>query len=59
MLGNLSVTFGNAWWLIAIPLFVPPLIAMSIKSLSGLGQGPAGRCNPVPHGRGHAHSSPG
>ncbi|MDB5351623.1 MAG: putative rane protein, partial [Planctomycetota bacterium] len=38
MLGNLSVTFGNAWWLIAIPLFVPPLIAMSIKSLSGLGK---------------------
>ena len=37
MLGNHSVTFGNIWWLIAIPLIVPPLIAMSLKSLSGLG----------------------
>ena len=38
MLGNLSVTFLNPWWLVAIPLLVPPLIAMSIKSLSGLGR---------------------
>src|SRR4051812_14444734 len=38
MLGNLSVTFGNPWWLLAIPLLLPPLIGMSIKSLSGLGK---------------------
>ena len=38
MLGNQSVTFLNPWWLIAIPLLVPPLIAMSVKSLSGLGR---------------------
>ena len=38
MLGNLSVTFLNPWFLIAIPLLVPPLVAMSLKSLSGLGR---------------------
>lgn len=36
-LGNLSVTFGNPWWLIALPLIVPPLIFMSVRSLAGLG----------------------
>ncbi len=38
MLGNLSVTVGNWWWLVAWPVIVPPLILMSMKSLSGLGR---------------------
>lgn len=38
MLGNLSITFGNPWLLLAIPILVPPLIGMSLKSLSGLGK---------------------
>ncbi len=38
MLGNLSVTFGNPWYLLAIPVLIPPLIGMSLRSLSGLGR---------------------
>ncbi len=37
MLGNWSITFGNPWWLILIPMIVPPLIWMSYRSLAGLG----------------------
>ena len=37
MLGNWSITFGNPWWLILIPLVIPPLIWTSFRSLSGLG----------------------
>ncbi len=37
MLGNWSITFGNPWWLILIPLVLPPLIWTSFRSLSGLG----------------------
>ena len=37
MLGNLSVTVGQPWWLIALPLLVPPLIFLSFRSLAGLG----------------------
>ena len=37
MLGNWSVTVGNPWWLILIPMIVPPLIWMSYRSLAGLG----------------------
>ena len=36
-LGNLSITVGNPWWLLAVPLIIPPLVWMSYKSLSGLG----------------------
>ncbi|MEO6810174.1 MAG: VWA domain-containing protein, partial [Isosphaeraceae bacterium] len=42
MLGNLgdwSVHFGTPWWLIALPLVLPPLVLFSFKSLSGLGKG--------------------
>ena len=37
MLGNLSITFGQPWWLILIPLILPPLVWMSFRSLAGLG----------------------
>ena len=36
--GNLSIEVGRPWWLIAIPLILPPLIVFSTKSLSGLGK---------------------
>jgi uncharacterized membrane protein/Mg-chelatase subunit ChlD len=36
-LGNWSVTFGNPWWLILIPLVIPPLVWASYRSLAGLG----------------------
>ena len=37
MLGNLSITVGQPWWLILLPLILPPLILVSFRSLSGLG----------------------
>ncbi len=37
MLGNLSVTVGKPWWLIVLPLVIPPLIYLSFRSLAGLG----------------------
>ena len=37
MFGNLSVTVTHPWWLVLIPLIVPPLIWTSARSLSGLG----------------------
>lgn len=37
MLGNLSITVGQPWWLILVPLIVPPLIVVSARSLAGLG----------------------
>jgi uncharacterized membrane protein len=36
-LGNWSVTVGNPWWLVLIPLVLPPLIWTSYRSLAGLG----------------------
>jgi uncharacterized membrane protein len=36
-LANLPVTFGRPWWLLAIPLILPPLIWFSARSLAGLG----------------------
>src|SRR5262249_28908134 len=36
-LGNWSVMVGNPWWLILIPLIVPPLVWTSYRSLAGLG----------------------
>jgi uncharacterized membrane protein len=37
MVGNVSVTFGQPWWLISLPLLLPPLVWISLRSLSGLG----------------------
>ena len=37
MLGNWSITVGNPWWLILIPLVLPPLVWTSYRSLAGLG----------------------
>ena len=37
MLGNWSVTVGNPWWLVLLPLILPPLVWMSYRSLAGLG----------------------
>src|SRR5690242_10408289 len=37
MLGNLSVTVGNPWWLVLLPLILPPLVVLSARSLAGLG----------------------
>jgi uncharacterized membrane protein len=37
MLGNLSVTVGSPWWLVLLPLILPPLILVSFRSLAGLG----------------------
>jgi uncharacterized membrane protein len=37
MLGNWSISVGNPWFLVLIPLVVPPLVWMSYRSLAGLG----------------------
>ncbi|HEV3120414.1 MAG TPA: vWA domain-containing protein, partial [Isosphaeraceae bacterium] len=37
-IGNFSMSVAHPWWLILIPLILPPLIWMSRKSLAGLGQ---------------------
>lgn len=37
MLGNLSITVGSPWWLVLLPLILPPLVLVSMKSLAGLG----------------------
>jgi uncharacterized membrane protein len=37
MLGNLSFTASNPWWLLLLPLILPPLVFLSAKSLAGLG----------------------
>jgi uncharacterized membrane protein len=37
MVGNLSIAFGQPWWLILLPLILPPLVWMSVRSLAGLG----------------------
>src|SRR5262249_39796129 len=36
-LGNWSVMVGNPWWLLLLPLIVPPLIWISYPSLAGRG----------------------
>ena len=36
-LGNWSIQVGNPWWLILIPLLLPPLVWVSYRSLAGLG----------------------
>ncbi|MFI5455065.1 MAG: VWA domain-containing protein [Isosphaerales bacterium] len=36
-LGNWSISVGNPWWLLLIPLLLPPLIWTSFRSLAGLG----------------------
>jgi uncharacterized membrane protein/Mg-chelatase subunit ChlD len=37
MLGNLSIAFGQPWWLVLLPLILPPMVWMSFRSLAGLG----------------------
>jgi uncharacterized membrane protein len=37
MLGNLSITVGSPWWLLILPLVLPPLVVVSTRSLAGLG----------------------
>ncbi len=37
MQGNWSFTAGNPWWLVLIPLVLPPLVWWSYRSLAGLG----------------------
>ncbi|MHC5538745.1 hypothetical protein ACYOEI_11025, partial [Singulisphaera rosea] len=37
MLGNYSVSVGQPWWLLLLPLIIPPLILVSFRSLAGLG----------------------
>ncbi len=37
MLGRWSISVENPWWLILIPLIIPPLVWMSYRSLAGLG----------------------
>src|SRR4051794_24920998 len=37
MFGNLSLTVGKPWWLVLLPLVIPPLIFFSFRSLAGLG----------------------
>jgi uncharacterized membrane protein len=37
MLGNWSISVGNPWLLVLIPLILPPLVWMSYRSLAGLG----------------------
>ena len=51
MLGNWSITVGNPWWLILIPLILPPLIWSSYRSLAGLGPVRRRAGDPVPDGR--------
>ncbi|RUL85071.1 VWA domain-containing protein [Tautonia sociabilis] len=36
-LGNLRLTFLQPWWLLLIPVLLPPLVLLSLRSLSGLG----------------------
>ena len=37
-LGNYSIAVGRWWWLLAIPLVLPPLVLVSLRSLAGLGR---------------------
>src|SRR5271168_4218302 len=37
MMGNWSISVGNPWWLILIPLVLPPILWTSYRSLAGLG----------------------
>src|SRR3954449_9774127 len=37
-LGNLRLTCDRPWWLVLIPLILPPLILISLRSLAGLGR---------------------
>ena len=44
--GNWSFSTGNPWWLILLPLVLPPLIFWSYRSLAGLGRSAAGWPSP-------------
>ena len=37
-LGNLRLTFLQPWWLLLIPILIPPLVLLSMRSLAGLGK---------------------
>ena len=37
-LGNLRLTFLQPWWLLLIPVLLPPLVLLSMRSLAGLGK---------------------
>lgn len=37
-LGTLRLTFLQPWWLLLLPVLLPPLVLLSIRSLSGLGK---------------------
>ncbi len=37
-LTNLRLAFLEPWWLILLPLLLPPLVFMSVRSLAGLGK---------------------
>ena len=37
-LGNLRLTFLQPWWLLLLPVLLPPLALLSIRSLAGLGK---------------------
>ncbi|MBX6313405.1 MAG: VWA domain-containing protein [Isosphaeraceae bacterium] len=37
-IGRYSLAVEQPWWLIAIPLILPPLVLLSMKSLAGLGR---------------------
>ncbi len=38
-LAGLPITFGSPWWLILLPLLLPPMVWISARSLAGLGGG--------------------
>ena len=37
-LGTLRLTFLQPWWLLLIPVLLPPLVLLSLRSLAGLGK---------------------
>ena len=51
--GQLVDHFGNPWWLILIPLVLPPLVWSSYRSLAGPGTGPPRPGDPLPRGGDH------
>ena len=48
MLGNWSITVGNPWWLILIPLVLPPLALVELSQPGRAGADPPGAGDLVP-----------